>query len=85
MLDAYIPTYPQQNVAADLATELLKLRVEQTKNGKRCGEVELEMILRIEEMAKAQKGIAEVAAQDFAKDIKDVQRLVRAISSDHSP
>ncbi len=72
-------------MAADLATELLRLQVEQKKTGKRCGELERELILRIEEMAKAQKCIAEVAAQDFAKDINDVQRLVRAISSGHSP
>ena len=61
------------------------MQVEQKKSGKRCGELEQEMIQRTEELAKVQKTIAQVAAQDFAKDIKEVQRLVRALSSGHPP
>ena len=59
-------------MAADLATELLRLQVEQKKTGKRCGELERELILRIEEMAKAQKCIAEVAAQELELHLKTV-------------
>ena len=79
-MDTYLPYVSQQNAVSEQATELIKAQVEQKKTGERCGELEREMILRIEELAKVEKTIAKVAAQDFAKDIKDVQRLVRTLS-----